>query len=79
QLMPIITMSSASLKFYLISLIFICALSWSSGMPPTSRRPNCKLTIEELEELYLQAPAVSNERMADAELDIAYDPCKLRN
>ncbi|KAH8266085.1 hypothetical protein KR038_002565, partial [Drosophila bunnanda] len=77
QLMPITTMSSASLKFYLISLILICALSWSTGMPGNGR-PNCQLSYKERERIYQQAPAVTNERWADAELDSAYDPCKYR-
>ncbi|XP_020809032.1 uncharacterized protein LOC110184745 [Drosophila serrata] len=73
--MPIITMRSASLMFYLFSLIFICAISWSTCMP--ARRLNCQLSKGELERIYQQAPAV-NERWGDAEMDSAYDPCKFR-
>ncbi|XP_017048433.2 uncharacterized protein LOC108093038 [Drosophila ficusphila] len=60
------TMSSAPLKFYLISLLVICAIGWSAGMP---RR---RLTRWELEERYKKMPPVPDERYGDAELDYAF-------
>lgn len=42
------------------------------------RRPNSELTLEDREELYRQTPAVPDERLADAELDNAYELFKLR-
>ncbi|XP_044570879.1 uncharacterized protein LOC123256957 [Drosophila ananassae] len=69
-------MSTASLTFYMISLFFICAVSLNAGMP--TRRSISELSLQEREELYRQTPPVPDERLADAELDSAYDTFNLR-
>ncbi|KAH8314836.1 hypothetical protein KR074_001285, partial [Drosophila pseudoananassae] len=58
------------------AIFVIAAVSFSAGMP--TRRPISELSLQEREELYRQTPPVPDERLADAELDSAYDTFNLR-
>ncbi|KAM8710576.1 hypothetical protein ACLKA7_017233 [Drosophila subpalustris] len=56
-------------------LLFIVCFGMVASRPLTSTEPNLK---ELQEKLYEQWPGVSNERLADAELDTAYDLFKFK-